>query len=166
MQTVLIADVSATSDMQALVVAGDMPRDDAVRQFATNHDLRGIFLTGNDAQHTGVINKIDLLKWVSMQLNQLQDLDEIEEEPIAEGINVRGIQADRSESVLAAILQDLQSATSKYAAKAPATPAPPSEPTPTPVSRSASEQTQKRQVLKQAQKIVKAEASSEKTTPI
>ena len=71
MKTVLIADVSATSDMQALVVEGDMPLADAVRKFATNHDLRGIFLTGEDGLLTGVINKIDLLNWVSIQLDQL-----------------------------------------------------------------------------------------------
>ena len=71
MQTVLIADVCATSEMQALVVKGDMLLADAVRQFANNHDLRGIFLTGENDLLTGVINKIDLLNWVSMQLNQL-----------------------------------------------------------------------------------------------
>jgi len=71
MQTVLIADVCATSEMQALVVEGDMPLADAVRQFANNHDLRGIFLTGENGLLTGVINKIDLLNWVSMQLDQL-----------------------------------------------------------------------------------------------
>ncbi|MDH3886631.1 MAG: CBS domain-containing protein, partial [Desulfobacterales bacterium] len=71
MKTVLIADVSATSGMQALVVEGDMPLADAVRQFATNHDLRGIFLAGENGLLTGVINKIDLLNWVSMQQDQL-----------------------------------------------------------------------------------------------
>ena len=71
MKTVLIADVSATSGMQALVVEGDMPLAEAVRQFATNHDLRGIFLAGENGLLTGVINKIDLLNWVSMQQDQL-----------------------------------------------------------------------------------------------
>jgi hypothetical protein len=46
MQSVLIGDVSATSEMQALVVEREMPLVDAVGQFANNHDLRGIFLTG------------------------------------------------------------------------------------------------------------------------
>ena len=71
MQTVLIADVCETSEMQALVVKGDMPLADAVRQFANNHDLRGIFLTRENDLLTGVINKIDLLNWVSIQLDQL-----------------------------------------------------------------------------------------------
>ena len=71
MKTVLIADVCETSDMQALVVEGDMLLADAVRQFANNHDLRGIFLTGENSLLTGVINKIDLLNWMSIQLDQL-----------------------------------------------------------------------------------------------
>ncbi len=70
MQTVKIAEVCETSRMQAMIVDGDMLLDDAVRQFATNHDLRGIFLTGPDGRLTGVVNKIDLLNWVSMQLDQ------------------------------------------------------------------------------------------------
>lgn len=71
MQTVKVAEICETSDMQAMVVEGDMLLDDAVRQFATDHDLRGIFLTGPDGELTGVVNKIDLLNWVSMQLDQL-----------------------------------------------------------------------------------------------
>jgi CBS domain-containing protein len=71
MQSVMIADVCETSEMQALVVEGDMPLADAVRQFATDHDLRGIFLTGKDGRLTGVLNKVDLLNWVSMQMDQL-----------------------------------------------------------------------------------------------
>ena len=97
MQTVLIGDVSATSDMQALVVERDMPLVDAVRQFANNHDLRGIFLTGEDGRLTGVINKVDLLKWVSMQLNQLPA-----GEPLSRGQMRRLLKAERAADLAAA----------------------------------------------------------------
>ena len=70
MNTVPVAQLIETTEMQALVVAEDMLLDEAVRQFATNHDLRGIFLTGPDGHLTGVVNKIDLLNWVTMQLDQ------------------------------------------------------------------------------------------------
>lgn len=56
--------------MQAVVIQRDMLLDEAVRLFATNHDLRGIFLVGPDGRLTGVINKVDLLTWVSMQMDQ------------------------------------------------------------------------------------------------
>ena len=70
MKTVQVAQVSAISDLQALIVRGDMPLAEAIRQFADNHDLRGIFLTDGDGRLTGVVNKRDLLNWVSMQLDQ------------------------------------------------------------------------------------------------
>lgn len=69
MQTVPVADVCAQSDMQALVVEGDMPLATAVHLFATDHNLRGIFLTSEDGRLTGVVNKQDLLHWVSLQLD-------------------------------------------------------------------------------------------------
>ena len=97
MKTVLIADVCETSDMQALVVEGDMLLADAVRQFATNHDLRGIFLRGEDGHLTGVINKIDLLNWVSMQLDQLPA-----GEPLGKGQMRRLLSAKRVADLAAA----------------------------------------------------------------
>jgi CBS-domain-containing membrane protein len=56
--------------MQALVVQQDMPLAEAVRQFATNHALRGIFLIDEMQQLVGVVNKLDLLRWVGMQLDE------------------------------------------------------------------------------------------------
>ena len=70
MRTVPIADVCEQSQMQALVVEGDMPLAEAVRRFATDHTLRGIFLTDSNSRLSGVINKQDLLHWVSLQLDQ------------------------------------------------------------------------------------------------
>ncbi len=70
MQTIYVAQVCEQSDMQALVVDRDMLLIDAVREFATNHDLRGIFVTGEKGRLAGVINKQDLLHWVGLQLNQ------------------------------------------------------------------------------------------------
>jgi CBS domain-containing protein len=70
MQSVSVAELCKQSDMQALVVNRDMPLAEAVRQFATNHDLRGIFLTDEDGRLAGVINKQDLLHWVSVLLDQ------------------------------------------------------------------------------------------------
>jgi CBS-domain-containing membrane protein len=51
-------------------VDGKMALIDAVKEFATNHDLRGIFITDENKRLTGVINKQDLLHWVGLQLNQ------------------------------------------------------------------------------------------------
>ena len=70
MQSVPVADVCKQSDMQALVVDRDAPLAEAIRQFATNHDLRGIFLTDENGRLAGVINKQDLLHWVGMLLGQ------------------------------------------------------------------------------------------------
>jgi CBS domain-containing protein len=70
MKTVHVAQVSEISDLQALVVRGDMPLAEAIQQFAHNHDLRGIFLTDEDGRLTGVVNKRDLLDWVSVQMDQ------------------------------------------------------------------------------------------------
>jgi CBS domain-containing protein len=66
MQTVPVAEVCKQSTMQAMVVDRDAPLAEAVRQFASNHDLRGIFLVDENGQLAGVINKQDLLHWVSM----------------------------------------------------------------------------------------------------
>ena len=70
MQTIYVAEVCEQSQMQALVIDGKMALVDAVREFATNHDLRGIFITENN-NIAGVINKQDLLHWVGLQLNQV-----------------------------------------------------------------------------------------------
>lgn len=70
MKTIPIADVCATSAMQALIVQEDMPLADAVNQFATNHALRGIFMVDEEQRLTGVINKRDLLRWVTLQLDE------------------------------------------------------------------------------------------------
>ncbi len=58
--------------MQAMVVKEDLLLSEAVNQFATNHDLRGIFLTDASDRISGIINKRDLLNWVSMQLSAPQ----------------------------------------------------------------------------------------------
>ena len=70
MQTILVAEVCEQSEMQALVVNHEMAVVDAVKEFATNHNLRGIFLTDDEERLVGVINKQDLLRWVGLQLNQ------------------------------------------------------------------------------------------------
>ena len=70
MQTIYIAEVCEQSEMQALVVDREMALADAVKEFATNHDLRGLFITGDEGRLKGVINKQDLLQWVGLQLNQ------------------------------------------------------------------------------------------------
>ena len=69
MKTVSIATLSKISDMQALIVKEDMSLSEAVKQFADNHDLRGIFLVDENDQLSGVINKRDLLNWVKIQLS-------------------------------------------------------------------------------------------------
>ena len=71
MQTIYVAEVCEQSEMQALVVDREMSLSDAVKEFATNHDLRGIFVTDDKDRLVGVINKQDLLRWVGLQLNQL-----------------------------------------------------------------------------------------------
>ena len=70
MQTIFVAEVCEQSEMQALVVDKDMSLINAVKQFATNHHLRGIFITGDAGRLVGVINKQDLLRWVGLQLDQ------------------------------------------------------------------------------------------------
>jgi predicted transcriptional regulator len=70
MHTVTVAKLSKQSKMQAMVVSRDAPLAEAVRQFATNHDLRGIFLTDEENRLAGVINKQDLLHWISMLLGR------------------------------------------------------------------------------------------------
>lgn len=70
MQTIYVEEVCEQSEMQALVVDRDMALADAVKEFATNHNLRGIFVTGDAGRLIGVINKQDLLHWVGLQLNQ------------------------------------------------------------------------------------------------
>ncbi len=70
MQTIYVAEVCEQSQMQALVVDGKLALVDVVREFATNHDLRGIFITDKNNRIAGVINKQDLLHWVGLQLNQ------------------------------------------------------------------------------------------------
>jgi CBS domain-containing protein len=70
MQTIYVAEVCEQSEMQALVVDQEMPLMDAVKEFAINHDLRGIFIMGEEGRLVGVINKQDLLRWVGLQLNQ------------------------------------------------------------------------------------------------
>jgi CBS domain-containing protein len=70
MQTVTVGEISKQSTMQALVVDKEMSLTEAIQQFATNHDLRGIFLTDKAGRLAGVINKQDLLRWVTVQLNE------------------------------------------------------------------------------------------------
>lgn len=70
MHTVTVAELSKQSKMQAMIVSRDAPLAEAVRQFATNHDLRGIFLTDEENRLAGVINKQDLLHWVTMLLGR------------------------------------------------------------------------------------------------
>ena len=70
MQTIYVSEVCEYSEMHALVVDKDLSLFDAVKQFATRHDLRGIFITGEGGRLEGVINKQDLLHWVGLQLNQ------------------------------------------------------------------------------------------------
>ena len=70
MQTIYVAEVCEQSEMQALVMDQEMSLMDAVKEFATNHDLRGIFIKGEEGRLVGVINKQDLLHWVGLQLNQ------------------------------------------------------------------------------------------------
>lgn len=70
MQTIYVSEVCENSEMHALVVDKDLPLIDAVKQFATKHDLRGIFITGEGGRLEGVVNKQDLLHWVGLQLNQ------------------------------------------------------------------------------------------------
>lgn len=71
MQTIYVADVCEQSNMQALIVDQEMLLVDAVKEFATNHDLRGIFIKGEQGRLVGVINKKDLLHWVGLQLDQI-----------------------------------------------------------------------------------------------
>lgn len=70
MQTIYVKEVCEQSEMQALVVDRETSLSDAVKQFATNHNLRGIFITDDKGRLVGVINKQDLLQWVTLQLNQ------------------------------------------------------------------------------------------------
>ena len=70
MQTIYVAEVCEQSEMQALVMDREMSLTEAVKEFATNHNLRGIFITDAEDRLVGVINKQDLLKWVGLQLNQ------------------------------------------------------------------------------------------------
>jgi CBS-domain-containing membrane protein len=90
MQTVPVAEVCKQSTMQAMVVDRDAPLAEAVRQFASNHDLRGIFLVDEQGQLAGVINKQDLLHWVSMLVEK-----PISREPMSVGQIRRLVNARR-----------------------------------------------------------------------
>lgn len=68
MQTVIVAEICETSEMQALVVPQTMPLAEAIGHFARDHDLRGFFLTDEDGRLTGVVNKHDLLNWARVEL--------------------------------------------------------------------------------------------------
>ena len=70
MQSVPVAEVCKQSEMQAMIVNRDAPLAEAVRQFASNDDLRGIFLIDEMGELAGVINKQDLLHWVSVLLHK------------------------------------------------------------------------------------------------
>lgn len=70
MQSVTVAELSKQSKMQAMIINRDTPLAEAVHQFATNHHLGGIFLTDEANRLAGVINKQDLLHWVTMLIGQ------------------------------------------------------------------------------------------------
>ena len=62
MQTIFVGEVCEQSEMRALVVDKDMSLTDAVKQFATNHNLRGIFITGDAGRLVGVIWPEDVIQ--------------------------------------------------------------------------------------------------------
>lgn len=69
MQTVKVADICRQSQMQALVMPADTPLEAAVREFADNHYVRGIFLVDEDERLVGVVNKQDILNWIRLEVS-------------------------------------------------------------------------------------------------
>ena len=71
MKTTKIASVCQKSPMGALIVAEDLPLDEAIRRFASDATLHGIFLLDADDRFAGVISNRDLLDWARMQFDLL-----------------------------------------------------------------------------------------------
>jgi len=69
MKTLRVAQVCTQAPMHALVVQQDTPLEEVIRDFASDHTLRGIFLVDDAGRLAGVINRHDLLAWARFQFN-------------------------------------------------------------------------------------------------
>lgn len=68
MKTIKVADIYKTSDMRALVVPAEMPLADAIARFATDLELRGLFIVDETGRLAGVLSAQDILNWVRLEL--------------------------------------------------------------------------------------------------
>lgn len=68
MKNILVSEVYTLSETACLSLPEDTPLEEVVRQFANQPVVRAIFLTDSKERFTGMIRRLDLLKWLHLQL--------------------------------------------------------------------------------------------------
>jgi CBS-domain-containing membrane protein len=68
MQKILIEEVYQLSESASLSLPEDTPLEELVERFAHERGIRAIFLTDSRGRFSGMIRRIDLIKWIYLQL--------------------------------------------------------------------------------------------------
>ena len=68
LRTIRVSEIYRIHGMASTVLPEDSPLENIIARFAGDFSLSGIFLTDTQRRLTGVITRIDLLRWVHFKL--------------------------------------------------------------------------------------------------
>jgi CBS domain-containing protein len=68
-KTVKVAEVCRQTPLQSLVAQSEVSLGWVIHEFASCHDLHGIFLVGDQNELVGIINNQDLLQWAQINMD-------------------------------------------------------------------------------------------------
>jgi CBS domain-containing protein len=73
----LVAEVFRLHGTASISVNGDTLLEDVICTFAQQPSIRGIFLVDNSQRFTGMITRIDLIRWVQLQISGGKGMDRV-----------------------------------------------------------------------------------------